>query len=321
MAIEHARAYAITKPWGVEDLRPWSNVRHDGNAIGEIWYERTGNGAAIPSLQLKLLFASQPLSIQVHPNDAVARAMGLPNGKAEVWYVLSAGPEAKVALGLSRRLTPQQLREAIDNGSISDLVVWRSVLANDVIFVPAGTIHAIGAGLVIAELQQRSDATFRLFDYGRNRELHIENAIVVADAGPANFQVRPDQITAERRLFVSSPHFVFEQIDLAPNSSWCLDAERETWLLVVSGSATAGSFGVARGDALFAQSDRVDIQPGAIGMVGLVAYTGGGPIPHLLQRLTQPGSLHVERPREMQLPTSLNQAKAVPKNGRLETIK
>ena len=310
MAIEHARARALPKPWGVEDLRPWSNARRDGDAIGEIWYERPDNGTVDPSLLLKLLFTSQPLSIQVHPDDTFARSMGLPNGKTEAWYVLSAAPEAKVALGLNRRLTPQQLREAIDDGSISDLVAWHTVSADDVIFVPAGTIHAIGAGLVIAEIQQRSDVTFRLFDYGRQRELHVENAIAVAEAGPADFQARPNQLTAERKLLVSNPHFVFERIDLAPNSSWCLEAERETWLLVLSGSAVAGSFDIATGDALFAQADRIDIHSGAIGMVGLVAYTGGGPVPHLLQRLAQPGSIDVGRPREIQMPTSLAQAKA-----------
>ena len=146
-------------------------------------------------------------------------SMGLPNGKTEAWYVLSAAPGAKVALGLKRRLTPQQLREAVDDGSISDLVVWQAVSPDDVIFVPAGTIHAIGAGLVIAEIQQRSDATFRLFDHGRQRELHIESAIAVADAGPAHFQMRPNRLTDERTLLVSNPHFVFERIDLAPNSS------------------------------------------------------------------------------------------------------
>jgi mannose-6-phosphate isomerase len=321
MAIEHARARAVTKPWGVEDLRPWSNVRHDGHAIGEIWYERPDNAAVDDSLLLKLLFTSQPLSIQVHPDDAFAHTMGLPRGKTEAWYVLSAEPEAKVALGLSRRLTPQQLRHAIDDGSIADLVVWHAVSANDVIFVPAGTIHAIGAGLVIAELQQRSDTTFRLFDYGRQRELHIESAVAVADAGPADFQVRPNQITAERKLFVSSPYFVFERIDLAANSNWRLEAERETWLLILSGSAIAGSFDVVTGDALFAQSDRIDIHAGAIGMVGLAAYTGGGPVPRLLQRLTQPGSINVGRPEKMQAPPSLTHAKTAPKNGRLETIK
>jgi mannose-6-phosphate isomerase len=307
MAIEHAVARAVPKPWGVEDLRPWSNARRGDNAIGEIWYERPGNVAANPSLLLKLLFTNQPLSIQVHPDDGFAHSMGLPNGKTEAWYVLSAAPEAKVALGLSRRLTSQQLREAIDEGSISDLIVWREVSANDVIFVPAGTIHAVGAGLVIAELQQRSDATFRLFDPGRQRELHIENAIVVADAGPAEFQVQPNQITAERKLLVTSPQFVFERIDLAPNSSWHLDAERETWLLVVSGSAIAGSFDVATGDAIFAQSDRIEIHTGAVGMVGLAAYTGGGPVPGLLQRLTRPDSINVRQPRDIRVPTSITQ--------------
>jgi mannose-6-phosphate isomerase len=322
MAIEHARARALPKPWGVEDLHPWSTARYDGNAIGEIWYERPDIAAAAdPSLLLKLLFTSQPLSIQVHPDDAVAHLMGLPRGKSEAWYVLSAAPEAKVALGLSQRLTPQKLREAIDDGSISDLVVWHTVSADDVIFVPAGTIHAIGAGLVIAELQQRSDATFRLFDFGRQRELQIENAIAVAKAGPADFQVRPSKFTAERKLLVSSPHFVFERIDLAPNSSWCLDADQETWLLVLSGSAIAGSFDVATGDALFAQTDRVDIHPGATGVVGLVAYTGGRPIPNLLQRLPQPGSINVSRPPEMQACASRPQVKKLPKAGRVETIR
>ena len=190
MTIEHAIAHSLSKPWGVVDPRPWSSAGRDDNTIGEIWYERSGSAAAAPSLLLKLLFTSQPLSIQVHPDDAYAQSIGLPNGKTEAWYVLSAAPEAKVALGLKRRLTPQQLRHAADDGSIADLVVWQAVSAGDAIFVPAGTIHAIGAGLVIAEIQQRSDATFRLFDHGRGRELHIENAIAVADAGPAGIQRR-----------------------------------------------------------------------------------------------------------------------------------
>ena len=313
MAIEHARARALPKPWGVEDLRPWITSRRDGDAIGEIWYERPDNGAVVPSLLLKLLFTSQPLSIQVHPDDAFAHSMGLPNGKTEAWYVLSATPEAKVALGLSRRLTPQQLREAVDDGSISDLVVWRAVAAGDAIFVPAGTIHAIGAGLVIAELQQRSDTTFRLFDHGRGRELHVENAVLAADAGPADFQQRPIQVTAERRLLVSNPLFAFERIELAPNSSWYLEAERETWLLVLSGSAIAGSFDVVAGDTLFAQADHIDIRPGAIGIVGLAAYTGSGPLPHLLQHLTRPASIDGERAQEIKVPVALTQAKAAPK--------
>jgi mannose-6-phosphate isomerase len=285
MAIERARTHALPRPWGVVDLMPWSKTNTEGTSIGEIWYERPGKPGSSPSLLLKLLLTSQPLSIQVHPDDAYAQSIGLPNGKTEAWYVLSAASGAKVALGLKRRLTPQQLREAIADGSISDLVVWQTVSANDVVSVPAGTIHAIGAGLVIAEIQQRSDATFRLFDYGRQRELHIESAIAVADAGPAPVQAPPSRLSNQRTLLVANPHFVFERIDLAPGTTWCLDAERETWLLVLSGGAIAGTFDVARGDAIFAQADRVHIRAGKIRMVGLVAYAGAGPARNLLQRL------------------------------------
>ena len=321
MAIEHARAQTIPKLWGVDDLSPWSNALAHDKPIGEIRYERSNNAAADPSLLLKLLFTSQPLSIQVHPDDKFAHLMGLPNGKTEAWYVLSAAPEAKVALGLKRQLTPQQLREAIDDGSISDLIAWHPVSANDVISVAAGTIHAIGAGLVIAEIQQRSDVTFRLFDYGRQRQLHVEDAIAVAAAGPVEFQTQSNQLTAERQLLVSNPYFIFERIDLAPNTSWCMEAERETWFLVVGGSATAGSFDVAAGDVLFAQSDQIDVHAGAIGIAGLVAYTGGGPVPRLLRQLKQPIAINVTRPQEIRVPPSLGQPRADLKNSRVETIK
>ncbi len=257
MAIELARRQATPRPWGVFDLRPWIRTGNESISVGEIWYERPRGACPNPSLLLKLLFTSQPLSIQVHPDDVYAKSIGLPNGKTEAWYVLSAAPGAKVILGLKQQSTAKQLRRAIDDGSISELVAQQSVSADDVLFVPAGTIHAIGAGLVIAEVQQRSDATFRLFDYGRQRELHIESAIAVANTGSADFQVRPNRLTGERTLLVSNPYFVFERIDLEPCTAWYLEAERETWFLVLSGGAVAGSFGIAVGDAIFAQSDRV----------------------------------------------------------------
>ena len=274
MTIEHAHAHSLPKPWGVVDLRPWSNAGDGTNAVGEIWYERSDSTAVPPSLLLKLLFTNQPLSIQVHPDDAYARSIGLPNGKTEAWYVLSAAPKAKIALGLKRRVSPEQLRHAIDDGSISDLVAWQAAHPGDTVFVAAGTIHAIGAGLVIAEIQQRSDATFRLFDHGRGRELHIENALAVSNAGPADFRVAPTRLTDTRTLLASNSHFTFERIELAPNSIWCLEAELETWLLVIGGSARSGSFDLATGDAIFAQSDRVNLRAGRDGLAGLVAYTG-----------------------------------------------
>ena len=281
MAIEHARAHSLPKPWGVLDTRPWSSADQDGRTIGEVWYERSSATAATPALLLKLLFTDEPLSIQVHPDDAFAQSIGQLNGKTEAWYVLGAAPGAKVALGLKRRLTPQQLRHAIDDGSISDLVGWQTARVGDAVFVAAGTIHAIGAGLVIAEIQQRSDTTFRLFDHGRGRELHIENAIAVSDSGPAGLGVPPNRLTDARTLLISNSHFTFERIDLAPGSAWCMDAKRETWLLAIGGSARAGSFDLVTGDAIFAQFDRVDIRAGEGGLAGLVAYTGGL-VPELL---------------------------------------
>ena len=317
MAIEHARAHALPKPWGHADMRPWSSAPNDGRAIGEIWYERSG--AAAPSLLLKLLFTSQPLSIQVHPDDAYARSIGLPNGKTEAWYVLSAAPKARVALGLKQRLTRQQLRQAAADGSISDLVAWQAVSPGDTILVPAGTIHAIGAGLVIAEIQQRSDATFRLFDHGRQRELHIEDAIAAAEAGPADFRVMPTPITDMRTLLTSNAHFVFERIDLPPNSAWYLKAERETWLLVIGGNVRVGSFDVAMGDAVFAQSDRLDLRAGTAGMAGLVAYTGVGPVANLLRRREQPDGNDARQQQAAQAPTPATRAKAVPVSRHPET--
>jgi mannose-6-phosphate isomerase len=194
------------------------------------------------------------------------------------------------------------------------------VSQGDSIFVPAGTIHAIGAGLVIAEIQQRSDATFRLFDHGRRRELHIENAIAVADAGPAEFRVMPTRLSDTRTLLISSPHFLFERIDLVPSSEWCLEAKQETWLLVVDGSARTGTFDVAKGDVVFALSDRVDIRVGTAGMVGLVAYTGVGLVPDLLQRRGQAVERNARRLQEVKAPASFTAARAAPTDGSMETI-
>jgi mannose-6-phosphate isomerase len=285
MTIEHARAQLQSKPWGVAELSPFSSAKHDDQPIGEIWFEREGEAAAGSSLLLKLLFTSQPLSIQVHPNDAYAQSLGLPNGKTEAWHVLSATSEAKVALGLKRSLTPLQLEQAIDDGSIADLVVWRTVQAGDTILVPAGTIHAIGEGLVIAEIQQRSDATFRIFDYGRGRELHIAKAIAVSIAEPADAQLAPRRLTDTRTLLASNPYFTFEKIDLASNSAWQLNAKQETWLLVIAGGGNAGAFDVAAGDVIFAQSDRIRIAAGSAGLIGLVAYTGVNPTRDLLEHV------------------------------------
>jgi mannose-6-phosphate isomerase len=287
MTIEFARVHVVQRPWGVDDLGAWLKTSQRDAPIGEIWFERDGVPSVAPSLLLKLLFTSQPLSIQVHPDDAYAKSKGLPNGKTEAWYVLSAGPRAAVALGLKQELKASQLRQAVEDGSVSELVVWQGVSAGDVILVPAGTIHAIGAGLVIAEIQQRSDATYRLFDHGRQRELHIDDAIAAAKTGPAKTFTSPLRFTDERSILVCSPYFVFERLELPRDVTWCLEAEEETWLLVLGGNANAGSFALGQGDAIYMQSDCTDIRVGEHGLVALAAYTGTQPLPNLLHRPRQ----------------------------------
>ena len=285
MAIEHASIRAVRKPWGSIDLQPWSNMHNDGGAIGELWFQRPGVNTPDPALLLKLLFTTEPLSIQVHPDDAFAQSIGLEHGKTEAWYILSATPGAKIALGLKWRLTIPQLQASIEDGSISDLVQWRGVLKDDVIFVPAGTIHAIGPGLVIAEIQQRSDATFRLFDYGRQRDLHADNAVAVANAGPPKRQSVPRRLTDARTLLVACPQFVLERIDLLPKSNWEFNAEHETWILVLEGSARIGLTNASIGEAFFLEADGASIEVGAEGLKGLLAYLGPEPSLSLLQNL------------------------------------
>jgi mannose-6-phosphate isomerase len=307
VVIERARAVLLSKPWGVSDVTRWSAAEHGGRTIGEIWFERSSAGAAGPALLFKLLFTSEALSIQVHPDDGFAHAIGLARGKSEAWYVLDAVPGAKVAVGLRRPVAPNQLREAVGDGSIVDLVAWRAVFPGDIVRVSPGTIHAIGAGLVIAEIQQHSDATFRLFDYGRGRELHVESAVAVANAGPVELQVPAVRLTDERTVLVSDPHFVLEKIELPPSSIWRADIERETWFLVLRGGAQMGQLGVTVGDAVFAEFDRIEIDTGLDGLVCLVAHTGAGVAPVLVQdvRPFHAGKL-IELP-EMLLATSVDQ--------------
>jgi mannose-6-phosphate isomerase len=288
MPIEHASVRVVHKPWGVSDLQPWSSVDGTVDAVGELWFERADKNAPIPALLLKLLFTSEPLSIQVHPDDTFARAMGMPNGKSEAWYIISAKPGSQIGVGLERQVTPQELRASIRNGSIVELVRWRPVEKGDVIFIPAGTIHALGAGIVLAEIQQRSDTTFRLFDYGRQRELHEDNSVAVAHPWPLRSLHNPRRITAERTLLVANRYFVLERLELAEGSSWALLAEAETWILVLDGNAAIGLAAASTGQAIFAGGGRTSIEVGINGLTALVAYPATAPVDSLLQRLCEP---------------------------------
>jgi mannose-6-phosphate isomerase len=290
MPTETASVRVVHKPWGVSDLQPWSSIDGGSEAVGELWFERADIQAPTPALLLKLLFTSEPLSIQVHPDDTYARAMGMPNGKSEAWYIISAKPGAQVGVGLTHRITPQELRTAIRNGSIVDLVQWRPVAAGDIIFIPAGTIHAVGAGIVLAEIQQRSDTTFRLFDYSRQRELHEDDGVAVANAWPLRSPHDPTRVADGRTLLVASRYFVLERLDLPGGSSWALQAEPETWLLVLDGHAAVGLAALSIGQAAFVGGGHASIEVGSDGLTALVAYPATAPIGSLLQRLCEPST-------------------------------
>lgn len=271
MTLEKARKTSVTKVWGVRDTGPWQTADPNGQMIGEVWFERASPTAAPPALLLKLLFTGEPLSIQVHPDDASARAMGMPHGKSEAWHVLSAKPRAEVAVGLVRSLAPDELHAAIADGTIVDDVARREVSAGDTIVVPGGTIHAIGAGVIVAEIQQRCDITFRLFDYGRGRKLDVDSAMAVAIAGPAQPGSRPEIL--DPHVLAVTDHFVLERVELAANSTWRTDAGRELWILVIGGDVTADGLDVATGEALFAEDQIVDLKSGPTGAVLLAAFT------------------------------------------------
>ena len=264
----------VRKPWGRLDLHPWSRLATDAIAVGELWFDRAEDDGNPPALLIKLLFTDQHLSIQVHPDDDYAHSIGQANGKSEAWYILSARQDAQVGVGLTTTLSTSQLRAAITDGSIADLVNWRSVAAGEVVYVPAGTIHAIGPGLVIAEIQQRSDTTFRLFDYGRGRSLDVEGAIAVACACPAPPQPQPHRQSAIRTILVANAFFVIERITLAASSSYELTANGETWIMSIAGSLALGGIDLDTGEVAYMHDAGAKMASGPAGAEALVAYTG-----------------------------------------------
>lgn len=289
MSIEKALIHRVAKPWGRTDLMPWSPAPADGDRIGELWFERADPAAPAAALLLKLLFTSEPLSIQVHPDDDTAHAMGLPNGKTEAWVVLAAEADAQLGLGLRESISPQALRLAIDNGSIGALLDWRPTHAGEATLVPAGTIHAIGAGIVLAEIQQRSDATFRLFDQGRDREIHIEAALVAANLEPLPMALPPLPRNDVRTILVESPYFVLERAVLPANSSWRINVRQENWLLVLGGALSGEGVSVSVGEGAFLDAGTTDLIVGPDGANVLLAYVGASaqnnllkPIPRLV---------------------------------------
>lgn len=217
--------HVVRKPWGRSDVPyPVPDEDTGSEPIGEIWFDDRTNPD--PDLLVKQLFTSERLSIQVHPDDEAARLRGFPRGKNEAWFILSAEPGASIALGPKQAVSADELRAAALDGGIEELMNWRPVQAGDFIYSPAGTIHAIGAGLTLIEVQQNLDLTYRLYDYGRPRDLHLDEGLAVASLQPFVDAGAPTQQNG-RDILTSGSSFVIERwrgeysgkLNVGPNQS------------------------------------------------------------------------------------------------------
>lgn len=232
----------VEKPWGRALLpAPFRNA--GAGKVGEIWFEDGGD--TLPLLA-KYLFTSEKLSIQVHPDDQQARARGLAGGKSECWLVLDAEPGAVLGIGTRVPLDAEALRAAALDGSIAALVDWKPVARGDFFYIPAGTVHAIGAGVSLIEIQQYADVTYRLYDYGRPRELHLDDGVAVATARPyadpraARLDFDVDQ------LLVDGPIF---RVAIGDGSAR-IDGDGPTLILPLTGTVYADAVSGAAGDCI-----------------------------------------------------------------------
>lgn len=227
--------HRVEKPWGRSTLWPGFRDPPEGGApVGEIWFQMPDGSD--PELLVKYLFTSEKLSIQVHPDDMAAQAAGYPRGKDEAWVILSARPDSTIALGLKEPTTREHLREAALDGSIEELVDWKPVEAGDVVYSRAGTVHAIGAGITLIEVQQNVDLTYRLYDYGRPRELHLEAGIAVSDPVPFEPSQSPRDAGDGRAILVEGPKFVLERWTTGGKQDVALPDGATGWFVPVAGS-------------------------------------------------------------------------------------
>ncbi len=295
------------RPWGTHNLSPIYPNRMFEEKIGEAWltgddckiangpltgqtlsqvgekYQRELVGDAARDarrfpLLLKFLFPHEKLSVQVHPDDEQARRVGQLWGKTECWYVAHAKPGAQIALGLRPGATVAQLEKAIHEKRAEELLNWLNVYTGDMIYVAGGTVHTLGPGSVIVETQQQSDTTYRLYDYGRPRELHLKDGMAAVKLKVASGKVvRPAPTqgpgTGNRQApLVAAPYFVVDMFEL--KNAQELNTRDETGissvqiLVVVEGcgvveAAATEPVTLAKGDAVVvpASAGKFTIRP------------------------------------------------------------
>jgi mannose-6-phosphate isomerase len=232
-----------TRIWGFHDLAPWYDYKTEGEPIGEVWltgemctaatgpltgkslreitaeYGRDLLGATYGNgqfpLLIKILFPKEKLSVQVHPDDAMAQKYGAPRGKTECWYALYAEPGAHVALGIKPGITPQQIRSAIESATLENMLEMVPVAKDDLLFVDAGTVHAMEPGMVVLETQQTSDITYRMYDYGRPRPLHVDKSLEALRLKTRAGKIPPRNVN-NHSILIDEKYFEIERWPLEP---------------------------------------------------------------------------------------------------------
>jgi mannose-6-phosphate isomerase len=251
----------VEKPWGRTDI-PRDFGDFAGRRVGEIWFANPAGDAA--PILVKFLFTSERLSIQVHPGDEAARAAGYPRGKEECWLILAADPGAELGVGLTADTTRDALRAAALDGSITGMIDWRASQPNDFVYNRAGTIHAIGGGLIVVEVQQNVDCTYRLYDYGRPRELHLDEGLKVATPGPVHDPRDGRVDPSANRMLVEGPHFYLAHLAGPADPDLVEAAQGECTFVPLSAGCRAAGETVALGEAvLLADASAIDLDPGA----------------------------------------------------------
>ncbi|MGA3082101.1 MAG: type I phosphomannose isomerase catalytic subunit [Terracidiphilus sp.] len=270
--------------WGYRDLRPWyDKVAGSGPPIGEAWLTGdqcaamggaragqtlgalfAGNSEALlgkaaarsfdaaarsaSPLLIKVIFAKEKLSVQVHPDDRMAQKYGDPRGKTECWYALSAEPGAQVACGLKPGVTLEEVKAGIETDTLEKSLHVLDVAAGEMIFVDAGTVHAIWPGSILLETQQNCDLTYRMYDYGRGRELHIAKSLEATRLTTRAGKVSPKAM-ADRTILMDGEYFRIERIPVTGSRTGAsLPGNGETapglqYLFVAAGAARLAGAG------------------------------------------------------------------------------
>lgn len=232
----------VEKVWG-RTVLPTPFHAPDGKRVGEIWFEPK---AGFDRLLAKYLFTSEKLSVQVHPSDAQAPTGH--SGKEECWLVLDAEEDARLAIGFREPVAPKQMRAAALDGSIEHLLEWYPAKRGDFFYLPAGTVHAIGPGLSLVEIQQNSDITYRLFDYGRPRELHLDAALAVAKGAAHEPHNRRHIDLTRSTSLVAGPHFDLDYLVGRPTPETLLRFAGAVLLMPLEGDLLIGQKKIKAGE-------------------------------------------------------------------------